>query len=60
MLHPGILKLQKNKYQHYIATHSNFEDMAGKSSNDKASRLKSLDERFENDIKELTKPVYWQ
>jgi hypothetical protein len=34
---------------------SNFEEMAGKGSKDIASRLKSLEERFENDIKGLTK-----
>ena len=33
---------------------SNFEDMAGKSSKDISSRLKSLEERFQNDIKGLT------
>jgi len=33
---------------------SNFEDMAGKSNKDISSRLKSLEERFENDIKGLT------
>ena len=33
---------------------SNFEDMARKSSKDISSRLKSLEERFENDIKGLT------
>ena len=33
---------------------SNFEDMARKNSKDVSSRLKSLEERFENDIKGLT------
>jgi len=32
---------------------SNFEDMAGKSNEDISSRLKFLEERFENDIQEL-------
>jgi len=34
---------------------SNFEDMAGRSSKDISSSLKSLEESFENDIKLLTK-----
>ena len=33
---------------------SNFEDMAGKNNEDISSRLKFLEERFENDIQELT------
>ena len=33
---------------------SNFEDMAGKSNEDISSRLKFLEEGFENDIEELT------
>jgi hypothetical protein len=33
---------------------SNFEDMAGKSSKDISYKLESLEQRFENDIKELT------
>jgi hypothetical protein len=33
---------------------SNFEDMARKNSKDVSSRLKSLEERFENDVKGLT------
>ncbi len=32
---------------------SNFEDLAGKNNEDISSRLKSLEERFENDIQEL-------